>query len=91
MYKQLWKLPKLVTAAVFIPEIFGGGIPPPQKKLTIPPNGCQIVCSKLRHCRRRPMYYHATELEGFAVADRRHEDVVVGESADRRERVDERP
>ena len=47
--------------------------------------------TKLRHCRRRPMYYHATELEGFAVADRRHEDVVVGESADRRERVDERP
>jgi len=37
------------------------------------------------------MYYHAAELEGFAVADRRHEDVVVGESADRRERVDERP
>jgi len=37
MYKQLWKLPKLVTAAVFIPEIFGGGIPPPQKKTYNPP------------------------------------------------------
>ena len=32
---------------VFIPGIFRGedGIPPPQKN-TIPPSGCQIVCSK---------------------------------------------
>ena len=90
MYKQLWKLPKLARAAVFIPDIFGGKFPPPKKTYNSP-NGCQTVCSKLRHCRRRPMYYHAAELEGFAVADRRHEDVVVGESADRRERVDERP
>jgi len=35
---------------MFIPGTFfsEGAIPPPPKKLTIPPNVCQIVCSKGR-------------------------------------------
>ena len=36
MYKQLWKLPKLARAAVFIPDIFGGKFPPPKKNLQFP-------------------------------------------------------
>ena len=37
----------VVVMVAIIPDIFlVGEFPPPKKKLAIPPNGCQIVCSK---------------------------------------------
>ena len=42
-----WPLNSRWQWSVFIPGIVFWGIPPPKKKLTIPPpNGLQIVCSK---------------------------------------------
>jgi len=62
--------------ALFIPGIFffGGGEFPSSKKITTPPNGCQIVCSKSFFGRENELQlYH----ENFVLIDNKYRKLFI--------------